>query len=73
LSFVDVAAVFVTQSSIVNFQYPKFFAETGFAGVGRFGFFLLGGAKATVKSKPERCRCGVCGSPTLQPLLVTEV
>jgi hypothetical protein len=35
--------------------------------------FLLGGAKATIKSKPQRCRCGVCGSPALQALLLTEV
>jgi len=73
LSLVDVAAVFVAQSLAVKFSISESFSRRLGLQVSAGSGFLPGGAKETIKSKPERCRCGVCGSPASSPLLVTEV
>jgi hypothetical protein len=64
---------FVAQSLAVKFSISEIVSRRLGLHVSAGSGFLLGGAKATIKSKRERCRCGVCGSPALQALLLTEV
>jgi hypothetical protein len=58
LSLVDVAAVFVAVL-VAKFSISESFSRRLGLHVSAGSGFLLGGAKETIKSKRERCRCRV--------------